>query len=292
MRQSLYILTALMVVFSFGLAGCNLTNPAQITSATEPAASPAAPTVPVEATQPAAQPTAGQADPEPAGSAFIYEDVSLRLDPAVAAGAQGELLPENPGTPGGPYWDALPQYVRIALEGYPLAEMFFEPVIAVYPVDDYRRVSPQAGPQLDRLLGILDQQPTSADQFPFLPVFNAGQVFHSNVAYLEFQNGRGVRYLTIYAQYAAPVNNYDLFYTFQGVTNDGRTFISAILPVNHPSLPSDLNAVPSDEMDNIIKNYDLYRTDQAAALSSQPADSFTPGLGQLDALIQSLQVGP
>lgn len=287
MQRLVIKLTALLVLFSFSLVGCNLPNtqPASVGTVTaeSPAVSSAIPTAAVEATE---QPVGT----EPADNSFSYEGISLQLDPAVAAGARGETLPENPGTPGGPYWDALPQYVRISLDGYPLEQKFFEPVISVYPVADYRRISEPAGTQLDRLQAVLDQQPPSADQFPFLPVFNAGQVFHSNVAYLAFQNGIGVRYLTIFAQYPAPVNNFDLFYTFQGLTDDGQTLVTAILPVNHPTLPADPNALSSGEMDNIVKNYDAYRADQAAGLSSQPGSSFTPDLDQLDALIQSLHI--
>jgi hypothetical protein len=291
MQSFIYRILILAVVVSLLLAGCNLVTVPQASSTGAPSETPADPTQTATVSQEPRQPTAGEAVTQPAGTLFTYAGISLRLAPELATGARVESLPENLGTPGGPYWDALPQYVRISLDGYPLTQKFFEPEISIYPVEDYRRVSPQAGPQLDRLQGVLDQQPSSADQYPFLPVFNAGQVFDSDVAYLEFQNGRGVRYLTIYAQYAAPVNNYDLFYTFQGLTDDGKTFISAILPVNHPSLPADPNALSSAEMDNIIKNYDLYIADQATALSSQPAGSFTPGLDQLDALIRSLEIG-
>jgi hypothetical protein len=99
-----------------------------------------------------------------------------------------------------------------------------------------------------------------------------------------------VRFLTIYAQYVAPVNNQDLFYTFQGLTADGRYFVSATLPVNHPSLRADLNAFSTSELDTITKDYDQYRNDAAAALATQPNASFTPSLERLDALIASLAI--
>ena len=53
-----------------------------------------------------------------------------------------------------------------------------------------------------------------------------------------FVSGIGVRFLTEYAQYFVPVNNHDLFYTYQGLTNDGQYWISVILPINHPDLPA------------------------------------------------------
>ncbi|MDX1436583.1 MAG: hypothetical protein R3335_07230, partial [Anaerolineales bacterium] len=189
------------------------------------------------------------------------DGVSFSLDPAVAAGAQGQVVPENPGSQDGPYWEVHPQYVSISLDGYPLSGTQMNPGIYIYPIEDYGRLSPQAGGILDSLKDFLVQKPSDADQIPFLPIFNAGQVFHSNVDWLDFQNGSGVRFLTIYAQYPAPVNNQDLFYTFQGLTSDGRHSVSVILPVNHPALPADLAAVSESEMEAILHDYDLYRED-------------------------------
>jgi len=221
---------------------------------------------------------------------IIYEGVSFLLDPAVAAGASGRTVPENPGTPDGPYWEVNPQYVNISLAGYPLAGTFFSPAISIYPVEDYRRLDPRSGETLDDLENLLAEEPAGENQIPFLPVMNAGQVFHSNVQYLDFHNGSGVRFLAIYAQYPAPVNNQDLFYTFQGLTADGRFFVSVILPVNHPSLPADLNALSQSEMEAIAQDPETYYRDMAATLSAWPGDGFKPDLAKLDALIASLAI--
>ncbi|MEO8354588.1 MAG: hypothetical protein ABI621_01610 [Chloroflexota bacterium] len=45
---------------------------------------------------------------------------------------------------------------------------------------------------------------------------------HPLMQVINFQNGRGIRFLTQYAQYPAPINNHELFYHFQGLTNDGK----------------------------------------------------------------------
>ncbi|MGW8251516.1 MAG: hypothetical protein ACWGO1_12800 [Anaerolineales bacterium] len=219
------------------------------------------------------------------------EGVTFELDPALAAGVQGEVVPENSGSQDGPYWNVHPQYVSISLDGYPLTGTLMTPGIYIYPVEDYSRLSPQAGEILDSLEEFLAQKPVDADQIPFLPIFNAGQVFHSNMEWLDFRNGSGVRFLTIYAQYAAPVNNEDIFYTFQGLTDDGQHAVSVILPVNHPSLPADLNAVSEDEMKDILQDYEGYLAKMASTLS-EPSESslFTPELAKLDALVASIDI--
>ena len=64
-----------------------------------------------------------------------------------------------------------------------------------------------------------------------------GKMFHAQYQVFPFGSGGGIRYLTLYAQYYAPINNHDLFYTYQGLTNDGKYWVSAILPINNPILP-------------------------------------------------------
>jgi hypothetical protein len=225
----------------------------------------------------------------PAGERFSFNSVSFTLDPAVSAGASGQLLPENPGSADGPWWEIHPEYVTIALEGYPLSQTAFQPVIAVYPLSDYRRLSDQAGKNLDSLVDILNRKPADERQMPFLPLINAGQVFHSNVKYLEFQNGSGVRYLAVMGQYPAPVNNQDLFYTYQGLTSDGRQFVSIVLPVSQASLPQSASALPVSELEAIAKDPAYYGT-MAARLNALPESSFAPDLAKLDAMVASLAI--
>ena len=254
---------------------------------------PAAPTAveltdtPYPTVEPGTTPTYA---PVPAdGNNYSYQGVQFSLDPAVASSVSGRVIPENPGSADGPYWAVNPQYVDIALGGYPLTQTAFSPVISVYPVEDYRRLSSMAAAVLDDLSSLLAQKPAAVDKMPFLPVMNAGQVFHADVQYLDFQNGSGVRYLTLYAQYAAPINNQDLFYTFQGLTSDGRYFVSIILPVNHPSLPASMNDLSASELEAIIQDPSYYGR-MAKTLEPLASDTFTPDLGKLDALVTSLAI--
>ncbi|TFG73597.1 MAG: hypothetical protein E4H27_00495 [Anaerolineales bacterium] len=117
---------------------------------------------------------------------------------------------------------------------------------------------------------------------------------------ISFQNGGGVRFLSECAQYAAPVNNYDLFYHFQGVTRDGAYYIIAIFPISAPVLAetSDAAAVlPSGGIafpDITGPNADLqgYYSAITKLLNGTSADSFTPTINQLDVLIESMQIVP
>lgn len=237
-----------------------------------------------------AESTATTAPAQPAANRFTYEGVSFDLDPAIATGANGQIVTEKQGSTDGPYWDANPRYPNIILRGYPITQSAFQPIIAVYPVEDFRRLSPPAAQIIDQLQNLLAQKPADQERIPLLPVWNAAQVFHSNMQYVNFQNGSGVRYLTLYAQYPAPINNKDLFYTFQGLTSDGRYYISAILPINQSSLPASAEAVSQADKEAQAKN-STYYPNIASTLSAQPTNGFTPDLSKLDALITSLSIG-
>lgn len=237
---------------------------------------------------PTNQPTS--APGQPAGSRFLFEGVGFFMDSSVVDSASGQIVPENPGSQEGPWWDINPQYVSISFDDYPLTQTYFKPVIAVYPVEDYRRLSPQAAERLDNLKDFIIKKPNDANQIPFLPMMNSGQVFHSNLMNLDFQNGSGVRFLATYSQGLDPITNRDLVYTYQGLTADERYAVSVFLPVNHPSLPADPNTLSPDEVDTIYKDYEKYRTDMVDMLTAQPASSFIPDLEKLDAMIESITI--
>jgi uncharacterized protein YraI/WD40 repeat protein len=128
-------------------------------------------------------------------------------------------------------------------------------------------------------------------EFPALPLNNAAQVIHAQIHYLDFQTGRGVRFLTQYNQEARPINNQELVYVFQGLTEDGLHGVTAYFPVNHPSLPDGPQMSDADYQD-LMQNLDARLAEATHALNDSRADSFSPSLTLLDDVIQSLQILP
>jgi hypothetical protein len=126
-----------------------------------------------------------------------------------------------------------------------------------------------------------------------VPFFNAGPLIAAGIQRISFENGGGVRALTEYAQYAAPINNHELFYHFQGLTKDGKYYVIAILPVTAPVLAEDEKpdaAVPAEGVPippNIGPN-DVYYFAVTEKLNSLAPDSYAPSLNTLDTLIQSI----
>ncbi len=212
-------------------------------------------------------------------------ELSLYLDPAVGSSYSCETIPESVME-----FEIHPQFTRITLGGYPLAGTFFSPRIDVYPVAAYTALMPDYIPgRVAALQGLTAGALPGTESLPFLPTFNAAQIFHARYQVVPFQNGSGIRFLTEYAQYFAPVNNHDLFYTYQGLTSDGRYWVSAILPINHPMLPANPDNPPGGQTwEQFANNYEPYITDMIAQLEAQAPESFIPSLTALDALAQSI----
>jgi hypothetical protein len=230
-----------------------------------------------------------------------FATLRLSLPRVVASGARGEQVPPANGTDL-PYWELTPGHTVLNLEGYILQNKFHQPRIFVYPAQAYAEMMPGAFESIRRIDNILYAPggPALNDELPAVPFFNAAQVFASNVQTISFQNGGGVRFVTEYAQYAATVNNTDLFYHFEGVTRDGKYYIVAIMPVTAPGLAetSDVGAaVPTGgiahpDINDPNADWQGYYAAVTNQLNSTDPEAFYPSLNQLDALIQSIRIEP
>jgi hypothetical protein len=221
----------------------------------------------------------------------IYEGISFSYDDALA----GEVVAETiPAVGEGSFeWEIAPEHVQFTFTGYVLPDTYHEPRIYVYPVSHFEAANQVAGKTIAALRQFLAEKPAAPDGIPFLPLFNAEQMIRAQIAYVDFQSGAGVRFLTYYSQAPIPVNNNELFYTFQGMTHDGDYCVAAILPVSHPMLPANwMIEIPAGDADAFAQNLDSYMGDVEQQLSAQDVSSFTPDLSLLDAMIQSLELTP
>lgn len=293
----------ILVLVAILLVACNL--PFSITFNANPTATPVEATAQVIVVT--ATPEATVA-PQPLptltseGNARNLGGVYMVIPPCLAADANGVIIPEsNPGDDG-PVFMANPEYRKITLTGYPLAGTFWEPLVQVYPVQRFVELAPNLSDTVAEMQSILADQPTSfAHSIPLLPIANAAQVFRAQISYINFQNGKGIGFLTEYAQYYAPVNNHDLFYTFQGLTSDNKYWVSVILPVNAAYLqptyndftvPADGIPVPQDiNSPSFSTDMEAYYVAMVQKLNSTSPDAFLPTLNCMASFIQTLNVG-
>lgn len=189
---------------------------------------------------------------------------------------------------GAPWWVILPKYDVINLQGYLVPTSSWQPRIYIYPLGDLENANEQALKVVASLQDLI-KSPREISDMPFLPLTNSLQVIHTQIQYLDFKNGNGVRYLTQFNQGIVPINNSDLVYTYQGITSDGRFYIAVTLPVTHPTLPANGTLIGS-EPPSFLNDHQTYLADTAQSLNTQTASSFTPDLTMLDAMISSIEI--
>ena len=240
--------------------------------------------------------------PSPATNTLVtFGRLSLEIPSSVANGASGTdiapIIAED-----APYWEKTPGHLQVSLDDYYILQgKSHRPQIYVYPALEYAQLVPAAFESMHRLRNALyAPEAVGADQLPAVPFFNAAQVFASNVQPISFQNGSGIRFVTEYAQGFVSINNQDLFYHFEGFTDDGNYYIVAVLPVTSQLLAesNDLDAplpaggIPFPDLASADPDLQGYFDAVATLLDAQPSESFSPSLSQLDVLIQSMWVAP
>ena len=272
-------LTIPVLVLALAILACNITPPP---TAAPPTAEPPV-TEPPVITEP------------PVVNNVTCHELSLYLDPALATGYDCQTVPESPYE-----MSMYPEHTELTLLGYPLVDKFFDPHISIYPVAAYNALQPGvvSGTVTDlQALVASGSVPPITTSFgmglPFLPTFNAAQIFSAQAEVIPFASGDGIRFLTEYAQYTAAVNNHDLFYTYQGVTSDGQYWVTVILPITHPILPVNSDNPPGGmSWEDFSNNYEPYITDMVNQLNAQPDDSYFPTLTLMDALAASITITP
>jgi hypothetical protein len=213
------------------------------------------------------------------GIPISYENVSFVIPNGTASGANPEKMVSVDTNSGAP-WEIAPTHLRFTLTGYPLQGKFFEPQIYIYPADEYARVNSVASEQIERLKKALAGSLLLKETLPNVPFFNAGHIIAADIQRINFQNGSGVRELTQYDQYPAPINNHELFYHFEGLTSDHKYYLIAILPVTAPILAEDEKPDSTVPVGGIpiptsVGPNDVYYFSVTEKLNSQAPDSFT-----------------
>lgn len=245
-----------------------------------------------------------------------YQGVSFKYNVSLASEIKAEIKPASAlqyETDTGE--GVVPEYIAFQPIGTYTSQheaSFFSPEIDIYPIATYKTVLAKSKSYTQKFEGdirtlraMLSEQPPSIDKkIPLLPFgIGASQVLRARVKYINFQNGRGVMFLTQYNIEPALINNQGLTYTFQGLTDDGVYYVSAIFPVTAPFLPESYD-IESTEGYTLVpprsfqgREYESFENDYAAyiarvisKLERLPDESYQPNLAILEDLIQSLKV--
>ncbi|HWQ47227.1 MAG TPA: hypothetical protein VN376_10185 [Longilinea sp.] len=186
-----------------------------------------------------------------------------------------------------------PAYYELTIRDYTLQGHFFTALIDVFPVP--RFIEMVGDPMSNRvafLQGFIGGGIPDTDALPLLPFFNAAQMFHAQYSTLAFTNGSGIRFITMYSQAYLPVNNNELFYTFQGLTSDNQYWVSAILPTTYPGLPDNSDNPPGGDWNTFATQFETYIADTTMQLNANDPNGFNPSLIALDTMISTISIAP
>jgi hypothetical protein len=291
MKRPLICLGFLLV---FAL-GCSLFTGTASTATSEPEG--------VESPQPQAEeqadatkePAAPKPDAQPAPSRptnTTCHELAFFLDSKLADEAQCFLVPEAGGAGTEPS-ATNPEYTKTLLLGYRPSGRMMQPVISVFPVSGYRDLLPDiVDPAIALLQKLTSGSELRGDTIPIFPVQDASQLFVAQYRVIQFQSGTGVRYITQYGTANVPPNNHDLFYSFQGLTADGRYWVSVILPTTQPSLWDTAGNPTNSEYKTIDKDPEAYYAQKVELIDGFKPRTFLPSIELFDALVESILIQP
>ncbi|NLC29233.1 MAG: hypothetical protein GX773_02125 [Chloroflexi bacterium] len=184
---------------------------------------------------------------------------------------------------------ALPARRVIGFGEYSIPNHFHKPLIYVISIQKMIDDGQYGGTMATNLQALLADPNFDLQQegnLPFLPPFNAAQVFHVLEKRLDSDHNSGIRFLTLYSQGIVGVTNYEIFYTYQGISADGRYYIAAVLPVKS-SLLSDTQ-LSNEDLEKIVDEYQNYIGDMTDLIRTENGGIVTPSLEALDAMMMSL----
>ena len=236
-----------------------------------------------------------------ASTEVLFEGIRFSYPSSLAESIWPQIVTSPPLAPGESWWGNDPPHFSLtfasrsgpeAFQRYWGTWLLLPPQVKVYPAavlesDELTQA------QVEALRELLQTKPASpANEIPVLPLINAAQVFRAQVRYLDFQNGQGVRFITQYRQDPAPVTDDEIFYTFQGLTDDGTYYVVASFPLSTAVLPDTLDFESQEFREFEQKNYEDYLREQVRVLDALPSAEFEPDLAILDQIVASLEIQP
>ncbi|MCB0191184.1 MAG: WG repeat-containing protein [Anaerolineae bacterium] len=249
---------------------------------------------------------------QPVGPEAVLEEIGLTagqlsIDPTgVAETIRGEIRPAVPYVPElSDSLDGEPAHLRFTFDDEDLSELGgvsqHQAQLLIYPVEAYQAIYEDAednvvSQRIEALQTLLQDRPESVeDEIPVLPGFgNAEQMIKAGIKYLDFDGGSGIRFITHYGLGTTPITEHGVFYTFQGLTDDGQYYVAYYHPAPSTLLPGDFESV-----EGLIEDYDAFEADFETylqeindQLDTAETSAFTPNLTDIDAMLESLQIGP
>ncbi len=241
-----------------------------------------------------------------AGTADDLVAAGITLDvTGVAKTYEWQAVPAQP-IPPGPGGQGYPRHVLLTFDGENPQEgaASNDPSLRIFPILPYISLYEAAGrdvvsdqvSRLQQLIGSAQGRPMPPSGWmPLLPPPASLMEQWAQYRDYDFSSGMGVRYVSDAPdrQSTGVWANDTTGYYYQGLTKDGRYYVSFYWPVRTEALPnSAAEALPAvQELANSPETHARYIQETRNLLNSLPQDAYTPNLSQLDAMIGTLAIG-
>ncbi len=229
-----------------------------------------------------------------------YNDISFDLHPSLAYAVSVVECPAVPPSADQHPGDAHPPYTAFIFPTLGRDNIEVTPELRVYALSGDLSSFVYPLNSLADLRRVLDERQSPIAWLDHAPLT-------TRRAYIDFENGEGVRALVQYMQDFYFFSNNGLLYEFNGLTEDGRYFVRLQYTVSAPFLiefgdrsdpSSNLNpnaipvpAWPADDFDAQMGIIKAYNAEALTRFEQMQASDLDPSLIVLDDLVQSLRVG-
>jgi hypothetical protein len=206
----------------------------------------------------------------------------------------------------GPNGIGFPSYLLITFDGENAQEVLQNNSrqLRIFPIKRYDDLYQAAGrtiigEQTARLTELIKRENQRAappeGAMPLLPLASGAVSRWTQYRPQNFASGSGVRYLSDNPdrQAIGVWSSDSTAYAFQGLTEDGRYYVSLWWPVSTSALPETADLAAQGARARAVDplTNPAYIRDTAAMLDALNPGSFTPRLSLLDTMVQSLQIG-
>jgi heat shock protein HslJ len=206
--------------------------------------------------------------------------------------------------PPGPGGKGFPRHIVVGFDGEdPLATDYTQRrVMYVFPTEAYIDLYQANGSsvvadqvtRLEELIAGADDRQSSPQGFmPLLPP--PGSLMERWVQFsdLNFEQGKGVRYISDspFRQSIGVWTNNTTGYYYQGLTDDGRFYVSLKWPISTDLLPDTVNGASPQLLEaagSSRESYEQYVQQVKSDLNARLPEGWSPDLSELDAMITSL----
>jgi hypothetical protein len=193
------------------------------------------------------------------------------------------------------YYD-MPAHRRFDLSACYGPPGMFDAGLRVFAVADYlhifddgRTPGTYQQKQFDALRGWLAGKPDAVANWPMIPFLDMSPQFTVQRRALRFAGGKGIRVVTQFVPDVGFASSRIVSYVFQGLSDDGRTFVLMTVPLTLTDAATD------GAEEHLGFTYEQIERPEGARRYEQAIDALivkngtTPTLAELDRLVESLR---